>query len=204
LIPGYNLELWTKWKDLIDSNVYDMIQLDGLCIVSSMPIKVNIDDRKRIHSDKEAAVIFKDGYEVYGWHGTIISKEWINDKNSITKEVFIKEENAEKRRCIQEILGKDFINLLETVIIDSDIDLQGNKMELLKTKEIDKIAGKYIYYYHCICPSTKREYYLCVPECKNVWDAKNWTLKNKQPVIRHGDVILRQIDVKHEFPIYES
>jgi hypothetical protein len=168
-----------------------------------MPDKVTRNN-DRLHCPNGSAIHFRDGYELFYWNGVLVPEEWIKDKNSITKEIFIKEQNAEKRRCIQEILGKDFVNLFDFITLDEDIDLQGNKMRLLKTKQIDEIAQKHIFYYHCICPSTKREYYLCVPECKNVWEAKNWGMMNKKPAIRHGDVILKQIDAEYEFPIYES
>jgi len=43
-------------------------------------------------------------------------------------------------------------------------------------------------------PSTDREYYISVPESKNVWAAKAWTFNNKKIEIRHGDVGLLNIN----------
>jgi len=205
LLPKYNLKLWNKWKELIESNIYDMIQLDGLCIVMVMPNKVNIDDRKRIHSESECAVSWKDGYEVFAWHGIIISKNWILNKSKITKKTIINEENAEKRRCLQEILGtKKYAELLNIEIIDKDIDQFKYPIELYRTKEKDSLIDEFIYFLHVICPSTQREYYLCIPECKNVWEAKSWTFKNEKIEIRHGDCAF--VNLKKEFnqPIFES
>lgn len=204
-MPSYNLELWTTWKNLINSNVYDMIQFDGLCIVMSMPDKVNIDTDKRIHSETTCAVSWKDGYNVYAWHGLIIPKEWILNKESMTKETIAKETNAEKRRCIQEILGGEaYLSLLNVEEIDKDVDGQGHEMILYKTKKVDEAANEYIYYLKVTCPSFGRNYFLCVPESKNVWNAKEWTFKNQKIYARHGDVGL--LDLKKEFkvPMYES
>ena len=77
-------------------------------------------------------------------------------------------------------------------------------MKLYKTEEKDNIINDYIYYLNVICPSTKREYYLCVPECKNVWEAKSWTFQNKKIEIRHGDVGLLNLKKEFNQPIYES
>jgi hypothetical protein len=205
LMPSYNLELWNKWKDLINSNIYDMIQFDGLCIVMAMPEKVNIDTNKRLHSETSCAVSWKDGYEIYAWHGLIIPKEWIENKKSITKEIIAQEGNAERRRCIQEILGGEaYLSLLDVSEVDKDFDAQGNEMILYQTKKVDEAANEHIYYLKVTCPSTGRNYFLCVPESKNVWDAKAWTFNNQKIYARHGDIGL--LDLKKEFkvPVYES
>ena len=181
LIPTYKTEIWSNWLDLIDSNIYDMIQMDGLCIVIEMPTVVNVNDNKRLHSESSEAVKFNDGYSVYAWNGIIIPEKWIKEKESITKDNIIKETNAEKRRCLQEILGsKQYAKLLNIEVIDEDIDGCNNSMKLFKTKEPDNLINEHIFFLNVICPSTKREYYLCVPECKNVWEAKAWTAGKKE------------------------
>lgn len=158
---------------LIDSNFYDCIQMNKICIVCSMPNKINIDERNRLHSETDVAVSWEDGYNVYAWHGIIIPCRYIIYKNELTKNDIIKETNAERRRCIREIIGnKRYSELLGVSVIDKDIDGYGNEMSLLKTNEPDQIINENIYYYQCVCPSTKREYFLCVPKCKNVWEAK--------------------------------
>jgi hypothetical protein len=158
-----------------------MIQMDGLCIVIEMPTVVNVNDNKRLHSESSEAVKFNDGYSVYAWNGIIIPEKWIKEKESITKDNIIKETNAEKRRCLQEILGsKQYAKLLNIEVIDEDIDGCNNSMKLFKTKEPDNLINEHIFFLNVICPSTKREYYLCVPECKNVWEAKAWTAGKKE------------------------
>jgi hypothetical protein len=171
-----------------------------------MPDMVNIDINKRIHSENSCSVHFKDGYEIYSWHGTIIPKSWITNKDLITKDVVLNEQNAEIRRVLQEILGsEEFCKRLECEIVDSKIDGQGNLMSLWRSKERDIVCNEFIQYYDCTCPSTKRRYFLCVPEtCKNVEDAKRYTFKDKNIEIRHGD--LGFLNLKKEFnqPIFES
>jgi hypothetical protein len=181
LIPAYKTEIWSNWLELIDSNIYDMIQMDGLCIVIEMPTIVNINENKRLHSETLEAVKFSDGYSVFAWNGIIIPEKWIKEKESIAKDDIIKETNAEKRRCLQEILGsKRYAELLNIQVIDEDVDQYGYPIKLWRTKEIDTIINEHIYFLNVICNSTKREYYLCVPECKNAWEAKAWTAGKKE------------------------
>jgi hypothetical protein len=205
LIPSYNLELWTEWKKLINSNIYDMIQMDGLCIVIQMPTKVNINESKQLHCENNYAVEFEDGYSVCAWKGLIIDKDWIFHKNKITKQTIINEKNAEKRRCLKEILGvKKYAELLGIEIIDEDKDQYGYSIKLWKSKEKDELTGKNYYFLDVICPSTERQYFLGVPECKNVWEAKAWGFENKKIQLRHGDIGL--LNLKQEFnqPICET
>ena len=205
LLPSFQDELWNKWKQLMFSGIYDGIQFDGLYIVVSMPHKINKDNLFRLHCDNGPSVLWNDGFCEYAWHGAIIPKEWIENKDSISKETIIKETNAEKRRCLQEILGGErYLELLGVVSMDKDTDQYGNDMILYKTKQIDNIISEHIYYLSVICPSTKRKYMLCVPECKNVWEAKSWTFKNEKIQYRHGDVGLKNIKVEFEQPICES
>ena len=82
---------------------------------------------------------------------------------------------------IQEILGsKGYAEILDVITFDSDTDGMGNVMNLLRTKEKDTVLNEYLYFYHCVGPSTQRNYYLCVPECGNVWAAKAYTFKNEK------------------------
>jgi hypothetical protein len=203
LIPSYELELWTKWKQLIDSNVYDTIQMDGLCVVMSMPKIVHINENKRLHCENGPCVEWKDGYKGYAWNGIIVPDFWITNKEKLTKEIIINEKNAEKRRCIQEILGGEFIKKLDVELIDSDKEDE-LPIELYRTKQPDDIINEHIYYLKVVCPSTNREYFLCVPESKNVWEAKAWTFQNQKIEIRHGDVGLLNLSQKFDKPIFQS
>ena len=205
LIPKYKNKIWDNWLNLIDSNIYDMIQMDGLCIVVEMPTKVSVNENRRLHSPDSLAVEFSDGYTVYAWNGIILDEKYILQKDSITKEDITKETNAEKRRCLQEILGsKKYAELLNIEIIDEDIDQYGYSIKLWRTKEPDTLINQYIYFLNVICNSTQREYYLCVPKCKNVWEAKSWTFNNEKIEIRHGDIGLKNIEKEFNQPIIES
>lgn len=156
-----------------------------------------------MHNENGPAITFEDGYKLYFWHGINVKKEWIEDKSSITKEVFMKEDNAEVRRCIQEILGNDFIKILDVELIDEGVDC-GHPIRLFKTKEEDKIANQFIYFLNVTCPSTGREYYHCVRENTSALDAKKSMWGGKGIEIRHGDVGLLNVKKEYDTPLHEA
>ena len=200
-----DFELFDNFVNLLESGIYDMIQFDTTCIVSKLPISIIKNIEGNLHSENSPAIKWNDGFSLYFWNGICVPKNWIMDKNSVTKDVIVNEKNAEKRRCLQEILGtKRFTDLLEVEVIDTDIDQKGYPMNLYRTKEIDDVINDYIYYLNVICPSTEREYYICVPKASNVWEAKAWTFKNEKIELRHGDVGLVNLTNLHEKPIFES
>ena len=200
----YDWSNFDEFKKLLQSGIYELYTFENVCIVCSKP-KVTQNANNRLHNETGPAVVFKDGYEMFFWNGINIPSNWIMDKKSITKEVIVNEKNAERRRCIQEILGnKKFAELLEIEVVDEDKDDCGNIMKLWKTKVADELLGKNIFYYEGICPSTKRDYFICVPEVTNVWGAKAWTFKNEKIQIRHGDVGLLNLTKEFDKPVCES
>lgn len=78
-------------------------------------------------------------------------------------------------------------------------------MSLWRSKEKDSACNEFLQFYDCICPSTNRRYFLCVPEtCNNVKEAKSYTFKSKKVEIRHGDVALLNLKKEFNQPVFES
>jgi hypothetical protein len=200
-----NNDKFNSFKEILLSGIYDMIQLNGFCIVSNMPDKINRDLQNRLHHETSSAIHFRDGYEQFYWHGVSVPDKWILHKEQITKQDIINEKNAEKRRCLKEIIGNEkFIELLEVEIIDEDTDNYGFPVKLFRSKEKDDLLTDYWYFYFGVCPSTKREYYISVPPTDNVWRAKGSTFSNKPIKYRHGDIGLEQVGKIFNQPIMES
>ncbi len=171
---------------LLDSGVYDMLQFKELCIVCAKPEHISRDEENRLYSEEGEAIRWRDGFKLWFWHGVAIPGELILYPDKITREDIVKESNAEVRRCYQEILGSErYAEVLGIKEIDSDIDLRGNKMRLMETRDIDKLAGEKIRFADVMCPSTGRKYFLCVPlEINNVWDAVGWTFGRDKKTYR--------------------
>lgn len=182
-----NHEKFNEFRKLILSGVYDMIQLEEFCIVSNLPDKIKRDGRGRLHCEESSAIHFRDGFEIFYWHGTEVKKHWIDDKKSITKKEILSEENAEKRRCLREILGaKEYYNIISdgkgVTLLDEDTDKQGFPMRLYETSINDALINKKVQFLECVCPSTERVYNIYTPSQKatNVWAAKADTFGKKQ------------------------
>ena len=179
---------FSNFKSLLNSNIYDMIMAKGFCIVCNLPSHITANDG-RLHNEEKAAIGWDDGYELYFWNGVNVPANYINEPDKITKEDVINEKNAEKRRCIQEILGsEEYAKRLDIIEIDSDTDQNENKMVLYETKENDDLIGEKIVFANVVDPSTDRQYFLCVPNTiRNIWEAVAWTFgKTKEeykPVI---------------------
>src|SRR5262249_20454002 len=63
------------FMSLIRSGVYDMIQLDGVCIVCSYPESIYRDTLNNLHADRTPAIRWADGYELFYLHGVHFPKD---------------------------------------------------------------------------------------------------------------------------------
>lgn len=202
-------ELLHIWADLAKACSWFWCYED-FCFVSDKPDLLKFNGNK-LHCEDGPAVHYTDGYEIYFWLGVEVDKRWILDKQSITKEEILREDNAEKRRCIREILGaKKYYEVIAgengLILIDEDTDDKGFPMSLYETSLNDDIINKKVQFLEVTCPSTERVYNIFPPnqKSKNVWDAKASTFNYEKIAIRHGDVGLVAVGKDYEKPIYES
>ena len=170
---------FNQFKGILTSGIYDMIQLNGFCIVSDMPseIKRNND---RLHSVDGPAISFKDGYSQYYINGRALPEKYfkaLSDK-TFTVEDFAKEQNEEyKSTCIafmQEKYGEEYlVNFFREHLkeIDSYVDKKEDKYLEGTTGGMNvgvytlfkgTINNEPIAYVRCYCPSSDRMFFLGV------------------------------------------
>ena len=157
---------FNQFKSLMGSGIYDMIQLNGFCIVSNLPSRIVRNAAGRLHNPSGPAIEFKDGYCQYYINGRALPA-WIWEKaatGEITKELFLKEKNAEVKGGIYEVLGqKRMMDLLGAEEVDrQEIRHRNGDAEtvtLLKTKErFQEIDNQPFAWVKMICPSTGTQY----------------------------------------------
>jgi hypothetical protein len=204
-----NNDKFNQFKKLLLSGIYDMIQLNGFCIVSNMPNKIKRNNQEKLHCENDSAISWRDGYELFFWNGVNVPKQLIKNPETITKENIISLSNAEIRRCYMEKLGaKRYYEIAYggVKILDEDIDDCGNKMVLYESKEFDIIINKKVQFLECICPSTKRVYNIFTPhqDSINVWQAKADTFNKEKIEVRHGDVGLLNLNKEYNKPSFET
>ncbi|MCF3107288.1 hypothetical protein LL912_00715 [Niabella sp. CC-SYL272] len=181
---------FNTFKNLLLSGVYDMIQFEGLCIVSDMPTVILRNETGRLHSVDRPAIEFRDGTCYHYIHGVAISPDlWLKlSKKEYTFTDFMSERNEEvKSACLafmDEKWGSEYLfrfisdHLKEVdTYVDKkdDVYLVGTTRGMnigvytLFKGELNDIRLAFV---RCYCPSTDRMFFLCVdPSNSNAKDA---------------------------------
>jgi len=150
-------------------------------VLVPMPDFIAKNENLVLHNEDTAAVSWKDGTDLAYWNGVEVPLSLIREPESVSASDILQETNAEVRRCYLEKLGSQrFGNLLGLIDLDRKTDRFGNELILYRTEKIDKIAGEFIYFAKVVCPSTGRNYFLCVPPgLSGVEEAVSWTFGKK-------------------------
>ena len=131
-------------------------------MVCARPTKIEKDERDRLHSVTGKAIEYPDGWGLYKINGITFEEElWkkVTKGELSAKEVFdIK--NTEQRRIAYELMDKrKMLELDDYKTLDSrKKDEQGNPDKVISFTV--KGFSKPFLYYNCICPITKREYFI--------------------------------------------
>jgi hypothetical protein len=176
-------------REVLDFKVIDSFTIDedlakscgwvwwdeNILAISDRPLFINKDEQGRLHSETKASIAYRDGWELYHWHGVAVPKEWILDKSSITAKTALTWENLEQRRAACEILGwAKIIRELNFKTIDKDDNPQIG--ELIEVDLPDSGKDRFL---RVEC-GTKREFVLSIPPAneekgiKTALNAWNW------------------------------
>ena len=172
------LERFNNFVFLLKSGIYDMVQLEGVCIVSGMPTVINRDAENRLHSKDSPAIKFADGYKEYFYHGMAVPEKWILHPEKLKKADWSNEQNLEKRRVIQELMGDTFPKKIGSKLIAKPSKEYKAKHNLLGLYEVTlpNDPENTAHYIRVKDHSTKREYYLRTdPKIKDADEALAWS-----------------------------
>ena len=171
---------FNDFKEVISSGIYDMIQLNGFCIVSDLPKTLSRNQLQQLHNLDSPAVSFSDGYNQHYINGRFIPEKYFNSiSNKIFKiEDFINETNEEyKSTCIafiQEKYGDEYlVDFFRKYLteVDTYVNKKDDKYMQGTTKGMNvgvytlfkgNINNENIAYVRCYCPSTDRMFFLGV------------------------------------------
>ncbi len=134
-------------------------------IITDRPCALHFDAMNRGHNADGPAILYRDGFAVYMWHGRRVDKSVICDP--VTIERIDKEANAEIRRILIERYGSTkYVKDSGSVLVHAD------DFGTLYRK--DEPGDDSIYAVNVICPTTGREYMLGVdPESYDGLAGKN-------------------------------
>ena len=142
---------FNQYKKLIDTGIFATIQMDKLCIVSSMPTKICRSGIK-LHNPDGYAVEFADGYGQHYLYGVYFSPEDFEKVKTMTTKEALNIKNIEQRMAILKLFGAEkILNEIGAKLIDSSE--RGNKLY-----SIDGITSKTEKILKYVCPSTGRIY----------------------------------------------
>lgn len=166
-------EKYRYWERCAKTSGMRVIE-DEYCIISDFPCLLKFDDTNRSHRshcENGPSHKWRDGWELFTWHGTTVPKEWIMNKENIDPMIALTWKNIEQRRCACEIIGwANVIRKLDAKVIDSDDDPEIGT--LLEVNVPDIGTEKFL---RVLC-GTKREFALPVPpDMKTALEAQAWT-----------------------------
>ena len=148
---------------------------ENVVILTERPLEIRRDEEHRLHCEDGPAVAYKDGFNLYAWHGVRVNKNTIMHPEDITTDQILKEENQEIRRVMLERYG--WVKVLDELgakIVHQDG--YGILYETTRLRDFlvgDDPTAKFV---RVVDPSTNREYALRVPPTINTAkEAVAWT-----------------------------
>lgn len=195
MVYGCHEAHWLEWYDFaihelgsqdarralglieIAKNVGWWTPYDGCAIFQEKPTKISLDENERLHNENGPCLEWDDGHKMYGWHGTEIPGEWVENKDNINPVDILREKNVELRRCGVELIGwHRLFEVLEHTLIDSDPDPEIG--ELYEMELPDSGKEKFL----MVQCGTGRKFALPVPpDMKTAFQANAWTYHYDNP-----------------------
>jgi len=179
-------EDFTKFKNLLSSGVYDMIQLDGVCLVSQLPKVVKRNSQNMLHSDKSPACEFRDGYKLYYLNGVHFPEELfkkVTNKEMSAKEILEIKDVDQRTQAMRFMPEEDMIKGLKGELLDeiNKLDIDGNQVNY-KLYKFPKgsVFSQDAYYCLFDCPSTRKKHMEGVEVSKTVAEAMAWSLSDEK------------------------
>jgi hypothetical protein len=104
---------YSAWQNVV-TKCGAILFHEQFCIVSEFPEVLNVDEEGRPHCGNGPSSIWKDGWTLYHLHGTRVTRQIIEQMDTITVEDIKREANLEVRRLMLDRYG------IKNFLIDSD------------------------------------------------------------------------------------
>ena len=99
-----NLEPWEGMQEIAESAGWIWVYR-SFCILTERPVELHRDAQGRLHNESGPAVLYRDGFGVWAWHGVRVPQDMIETDWSVDQ--ILREPNSEIRRCAIEKIGWD-------------------------------------------------------------------------------------------------
>jgi hypothetical protein len=119
-LPEY--EKYKYWETAAIEGGFRVMH-EKFCIVSDFPEFIKTDEENQPHCEDGPSHRWRDGWELYHWHGIRVPAHWITHKDTLDPVEVIRCEDVEQRAAGASIIGwPRMIKHLDRKIIDGDPD----------------------------------------------------------------------------------
>ena len=122
---------YQHWRTLAERSGPRIVHPD-FCMISDRPEILTVDDRNRPHNETGPFCRWRDGSELYSFHGARVPAKWIVNRTTTDPAEVLSHENVETRAAGAALIGwpKMLSVLKERIIDDSGSDDIGQLIEL--------------------------------------------------------------------------
>ena len=147
---------------------------ENICFASERHCILNRDERGRLHSISDPAIMYPDGWKIYAIHGVRVPEYIVTNPEQITIDKIDSEKNAEIRRIMIDIYGaKNYIENCGATLIHND---KYGKLYKKVVEDDEDIVMVKVINSTSEPDGTFKEYYLRVPpNIERAHQAVAWT-----------------------------
>jgi hypothetical protein len=116
----------------------------AVAAISDRPEALHRDEQGRLHCETGPAILYRDGWAIHAWHGTVVPAHWIDQRESLTPGEVLKTENVEQRAAGSAIIGwPKMLSVLKAKVIDADPDPSHGELIEVKLPGLPK-PGRFL------------------------------------------------------------
>jgi hypothetical protein len=142
-------------------------------IIVRRPTILSLDAGGRLHSATGKCIEYHDGWGFYAWHGVRVPEQVILAPETLSRKEYLREQNVEVRRVMQERMGERFMSKLGGRVLDSSP--RGTLYEVRLPRGHPERVACYVQVQDATTP---RQYFLRVPPTiRTAAEAVAWTFQ---------------------------
>jgi len=97
-------EAYEAWERCTKNGGFRLVH-EKFCMVSDFPERLRVDEQNRPHCSDGPSHRWRDGWELYHWHGVAVTEQIVMQPETLTAQQIANEPNAEVRRVMIERMG---------------------------------------------------------------------------------------------------
>ena len=113
---------YNHWRTLSERSGPRIVHPD-FCMISDRPTALKVDDQNQPHCEDGPFCTWRDGSELYAWHGARLPAQWIRERKTIDPAEILKTRDVELRAAGAACVGwPRMLSALNWRVLDADVD----------------------------------------------------------------------------------